>query len=636
MIVIAFHESGHFLAMRAFGYRNVHMLMLPLIGGVAMGHDAQPDSWRRAWMSLMGPLPGILLGWALMLLLWQQPDGSDSWLWTLGWLLLFVNYLNILPVPPLDGSHVVQSLLPHRLAWLQVGFVGVAAVAGGLLAFWLGFPFLALLAALQLPALFGRWRLLQLARVADDQVAALTQPQQRLTVLAGLVQQGLPPAPAAQQVQQVLALADVVETRPMRPLQRLVIAVVYAVLAIVPLFGVLLVAGWQGASEPSGELDNWEQEQAALSIEAQSLPLAALLTGLEIEEEVVAPASEADLAAAQARLGRDLPEELLALYRLSNGLPALSLGPVEHIAPAGPALQARLSSTDPALNVLYLWSPHTEQSLEIPARALENWWWIGTDEDSQTQVYYQPDPAGAIEGIGLVFDYTEGGTGYRDLRSYLESSWVDQRQLARQRQHIELAQQAAQERLASADVTELLVQAEQAQQVDGWTARVLLWLFSDADSADIPGVSAAALESAQSRLGPLPADLQQIYAHTDGLPLLGLGQLADIGRLQARASGYERGLPDRLLAQLQRCDSCRWQEPLPEAGALTAQLGNCLDLSPAIPAEYGPMDLPTVLWCDQQSTHPGWYDVGEGQRFANATEALRARVAQLQAIRASY
>ena len=116
LIVIAFHESGHFLAMRAFGYRNVHMLMLPLIGGVAMGHDAQPDSWRRAWMSLMGPLPGILLGWALMLLLWQQPDGGDSWLWTLGWLLLFVNYLNILPVPPLDGSHVVQSLLPHRLA----------------------------------------------------------------------------------------------------------------------------------------------------------------------------------------------------------------------------------------------------------------------------------------------------------------------------------------------------------------------------------------------------------------------------------------------------------------------------------------------------------------------------------------
>jgi len=65
LLVIIIHEGGHYLAMRAFGYRNVHMMALPLVGGVTMGVDASPDAARRAWMSLMGPLPGILIGWGL-------------------------------------------------------------------------------------------------------------------------------------------------------------------------------------------------------------------------------------------------------------------------------------------------------------------------------------------------------------------------------------------------------------------------------------------------------------------------------------------------------------------------------------------------------------------------------------------
>ena len=76
LLVVMIHELGHFLAMRAFGYRNVHVMALPLVGGVAMGVDANPAAVRQAWMSLMGPLPGIVFGWILLALVWtgQVPE----------------------------------------------------------------------------------------------------------------------------------------------------------------------------------------------------------------------------------------------------------------------------------------------------------------------------------------------------------------------------------------------------------------------------------------------------------------------------------------------------------------------------------------------------------------------------------
>ena len=60
----------------------------------------------------------------------------------LNWLLIG---FNLIPIPPLDGSHVVQQLLPRRLAryYVQVGrfgliiLVGLLAFGGGFLSTWL-------------------------------------------------------------------------------------------------------------------------------------------------------------------------------------------------------------------------------------------------------------------------------------------------------------------------------------------------------------------------------------------------------------------------------------------------------------------------------------------------------------------
>lgn len=38
--VLLFHELGHYVAMRVFGYRNVRMFFIPMFGG---GRDAEPS-----------------------------------------------------------------------------------------------------------------------------------------------------------------------------------------------------------------------------------------------------------------------------------------------------------------------------------------------------------------------------------------------------------------------------------------------------------------------------------------------------------------------------------------------------------------------------------------------------------------
>ena len=60
----------------------------------------------------------------------------------LNWLLIA---FNLIPIPPLDGSHVVQQLLPRRLAvhYVRVGrygflvLIGLLAFGGGLLRAWM-------------------------------------------------------------------------------------------------------------------------------------------------------------------------------------------------------------------------------------------------------------------------------------------------------------------------------------------------------------------------------------------------------------------------------------------------------------------------------------------------------------------
>jgi Zn-dependent protease len=130
MVVILFiHESGHYLAMRGFGYRNVKMFFIPFFGAAVTGQHYNVPGWKKVIVSLMGPLPGIGLGLiagALGVYL------KKPWLEMAGILAMILNGFNLLPILPLDGGWVAHTVLFSRHYMLDIGFRLIAAL--GLLA----------------------------------------------------------------------------------------------------------------------------------------------------------------------------------------------------------------------------------------------------------------------------------------------------------------------------------------------------------------------------------------------------------------------------------------------------------------------------------------------------------------------
>mgnify|MGYP003340073919 FL=1 len=59
--VLLFHEFGHALAMRAVGYRGLHVFVLPFLGAVAVGRKDDAGPMQKLFVLLAGPLPGLVL-----------------------------------------------------------------------------------------------------------------------------------------------------------------------------------------------------------------------------------------------------------------------------------------------------------------------------------------------------------------------------------------------------------------------------------------------------------------------------------------------------------------------------------------------------------------------------------------------
>ncbi len=124
IVIVAFHEAGHVAAMSWFGYKDLSVLFLPFFGAIAIGEEEKIVSpGKKAVVSLMGPLPGILLGF---IILFSPLARSERWL-SAASMLIGLNGLNLLPIIPLDGGHFV-NLLFGRWALVQTAFHVVSSL----------------------------------------------------------------------------------------------------------------------------------------------------------------------------------------------------------------------------------------------------------------------------------------------------------------------------------------------------------------------------------------------------------------------------------------------------------------------------------------------------------------------------
>lgn len=141
--VVFFHELGHWLGMRWFGYQDVRIFFIPFFGGAASGQKDGAAQWQQAIVLLLGPLPGIIVGGVL---LWGNLHWHSHLVQMAGLWFVAVNAFNLLPLVPLDGGRLLNLLIfsRHRaleaffLVATSLGVVGVGALIDAKLLMGLG------------------------------------------------------------------------------------------------------------------------------------------------------------------------------------------------------------------------------------------------------------------------------------------------------------------------------------------------------------------------------------------------------------------------------------------------------------------------------------------------------------------
>lgn len=126
VLVLFIHEMGHLIAMKTFGYEDVGMFFIPLIGAVVTGRKENVSQLQKIIVVLAGPIPGIILGIVLIVL--SQYTGNETKIIVTGLIFLVLNALNLLPIDPLDGGKFFESLFFSFNEKIKVGFSLISAL----------------------------------------------------------------------------------------------------------------------------------------------------------------------------------------------------------------------------------------------------------------------------------------------------------------------------------------------------------------------------------------------------------------------------------------------------------------------------------------------------------------------------
>ncbi len=129
LVVLVIHEAGHLAGMKLFGFSDLRMFFIPFFGAAASGRKFGASSFEHAVVLLLGPLPGILIGTAVLITAFFVPIRQ---LPEIGFMFTIINAFNLVPVSPFDGGRLFERLLFNRRYWLEYLFrlVTIVSLAG--------------------------------------------------------------------------------------------------------------------------------------------------------------------------------------------------------------------------------------------------------------------------------------------------------------------------------------------------------------------------------------------------------------------------------------------------------------------------------------------------------------------------
>jgi len=189
-VSVLFHEFGHALTARFFGQQAEIQLMMT--GGLTTHQGPPLKKWQEFMIVLDGPLFGFLLaGLTFVAAIFLPHEGAVGIVLRLFlWINVVWTLLNLLPVLPLDGGHLVRIVLTSLfgVGGLKASFLISMSLAGLGAAYfftqgnlWMG----TLFSIFALDG-FQRWKVFQ-GGTEEDQDAAL---QNKLKEADALIQKG--------------------------------------------------------------------------------------------------------------------------------------------------------------------------------------------------------------------------------------------------------------------------------------------------------------------------------------------------------------------------------------------------------------------------------------------------------------
>ncbi len=240
--VLFFHELGHFAAMKLFGYRDLSIFFIPLLGAATTGIKEHATPMQQVLVYLAGPVPGLVLG----VVAWYGSNLLQSpTLMTIGIVALILNLLNLLPFAPLDGGRIVEVLWFSRFPRARVGFALLGAMGLGVLALFFEDFILSGLALLLLMLVPGQWRIAKLIiRVREEGPAP--EPELLRRIFAHMSEiYSSPPTPIQRNAIAKRVLESTKETHPLL-LTSLFGSAIYLSSFFIPIVIAVVVFGLSG------------------------------------------------------------------------------------------------------------------------------------------------------------------------------------------------------------------------------------------------------------------------------------------------------------------------------------------------------------------------------------------------------
>ncbi len=152
---LVFHEYGHIRAMKYFGMKTKGIYLIPLLGGLALSDEKINTRWQDVVISIMGPFFGLVLSILFTVLYWMTGEMIFAGLAVFNALL---NLLNLLPILPLDGGHVLKSITFSMNTWIGLAGSIVTALLGIYISYTFGLTLLGFLLLMGMLEVVMEWR----------------------------------------------------------------------------------------------------------------------------------------------------------------------------------------------------------------------------------------------------------------------------------------------------------------------------------------------------------------------------------------------------------------------------------------------------------------------------------------------